>query len=151
MEPRFNVATHGADGYNGLLRLEKYVRESSLDPKLLELVKIRCSQINGCGFCLDMHSTDALAAGDTTERLFMVAAWREAPYFTDAERAALELAECATRLADSPTGVPDSVWQAARAHFDDGELTALVMAVAAINAWNRISVTTRQVAGSHRR
>ncbi|MBK6856179.1 MAG: carboxymuconolactone decarboxylase family protein [Microthrixaceae bacterium] len=151
MEPRLNVSTVATDGYNGLLRVEKFLRSSSLDSTILELVKLRASQINGCGYCVDMHAHDAAVAGETTERLFVVAAWRHAPYFTNAERAALELTEAATRLADSTDPVPDDIWRRATKHFDDHQLGALVIAIAAINAWNRIAVITHQIAGSHRR
>lgn len=131
--------------------MEKFLRSSSLDSTILELVKLRASQINGCGYCVDMHAHDAAVAGETTERLFAVAAWRHAPYFTNAERAALELTEAATRLADSTDPVPDDIWRRATKHFDDHQLGALVIAIAAINAWNRIAVITHQIAGSHRR
>jgi AhpD family alkylhydroperoxidase len=151
METRLNVSTVATDGYNGLLRVEKFLRSSSLDSTILELVKLRASQINGCGYCVDMHAHDAAVAGETTERLFAVAAWRHAPYFTNAERAALELTEAATRLADSTDPVPDDIWRRATKHFDDHQLGALVIAIAAINAWNRIAVITHQIAGSHRR
>jgi AhpD family alkylhydroperoxidase len=140
-----------AGGYRALLDLEAFVRGSDLPHATVDLVKIRVSQINGCAFCLDMHSHDAKQAGETDERLFSVAAWREAPYYTPAERAALALAEAATRITDRPEGVPDDVWDEATKHYDEASLAALVMAIAAINAWNRISVTTRQVAGSQRR
>ncbi|GAA4975848.1 hypothetical protein GCM10025792_20160 [Pseudonocardia tropica] len=116
-----------------------------------ELVRLRASQINGCGFCVDMHSHDALDSGETVERLFSVAAWREAPWFTRQDRAALALTEEVTRLADRPDAVPDAVWDEAAAVFDERALTLLVTTIATINAWNRISVATRQVAGSHRR
>lgn len=151
METRLNVSTVATDGYNGLLRVEKFLRSSSLDSTILELVKLRASQINGCGYCVDMHAHDAAVAGETTERLFAVAAWRHAPYFTNAERAALELTEAATRLADSTDPVPFDIWRRATKHFDDHQLGALVIAIAAINAWNRIAVITHQIAGSHRR
>jgi AhpD family alkylhydroperoxidase len=115
------------------------------------LVKLRASQINGCGYCVDMHSHEAKKAGESDERLFTVAAWREAPYFTAAERAALALAEEATRLSDRGDAVPDDVWGEAAQHYDEPVLAALVVALATINAWNRICVVTRAVAGSYRR
>lgn len=139
-----------AAGYRGLLALEEYVGAGGIPQGLLELVRIRVSQINGCGVCLDMHAHGARRAGESDERLWSVAGWRDAPFFTDAERAALALAEAATRIADSSEGVPDEVWQQAAEHFDQERLAALVMAIASINAWNRINVTTRQVAGSYR-
>ncbi|WP_192774575.1 carboxymuconolactone decarboxylase family protein [Nonomuraea africana] len=119
--------------------------------QVLELVRLRASQINGCGICVDMHAYQARQAGESEERLWAVAAWRDAPYFTEAERAALALAEAVTRIADNPAGVPDEVWDRAAEFFDDRALAVLLMAIAAVNAWNRINVATRQVAGSHRR
>jgi len=117
---------------------------------LQELVRIRVSQINGCAFCVDMHCHDAQKAGETDERLFAIATGREAPFFTAEERAALELAEAATRIADRPDAVPDDVWDAAADHFDESQLGTLVMTIAAINAWNRINVINRTPAGSYR-
>jgi AhpD family alkylhydroperoxidase len=114
------------------------------------LVHLRVSQINGCGLCVDMHAHDAKKDGDTDQRIFAVAAWRDSPYFTDAERAALALAESATRLSDQPDPVPDHVWNEATKHYDEQAISALVLSVATINLWNRINVTTRQVAGSMR-
>ncbi|QFZ19980.1 carboxymuconolactone decarboxylase family protein [Saccharothrix syringae] len=114
------------------------------------LVEIRASQLNGCGYCLDMHTKDAAHAGETPERLNLVAAWREAGVFTEAERAALELTEQGTRLADAPGAVTDEVWAAAAKHHDEDQLAALVALVAVINAWNRLNVVTRQPAGDYR-
>ncbi len=115
-------------------------RSIELDPPLRELVKIRASQINGCAYCLDMHTRDARAAGEDERRLATLAGWREAPFFTDRERAALALTDAVTRLGEH--GVSDSVWNEAAAHFDDAELAQLVWAIAAINTWNRIGVAT---------
>ncbi len=151
MQPRLNVAQHAKGAYEALLALEKWLHESSLPNSTLELVKLRASQINGCGFCVDMHSHDAKKGGESDERLFSLAAWREAPYYTEAERAAFALTEAATRLADRAEAVPDEVWEEATKHYDDETLSALVVAIATINAWNRIGVTTRMVAGSLRR
>ena len=114
-----------------------------------ELVKIRASQINGCGFCTDMHTKDAAAAGETQQRLNMVAAWREATVFTEAERAALELAEQGTRLADAAPGVTDEVWARAAQHYDEDQLGALVALIAVINAYNRLNVIVRLPAGDY--
>ncbi|GII01611.1 carboxymuconolactone decarboxylase family protein [Planobispora takensis] len=150
MKPRMNVAELAPEAYNAMLGLERFLRTSSLPHSTLELVKLRASQINGCGFCVDMHSHDMKQAGESDERIFAVAAWREAPYFTDAERAAFALTEEATRLADRGEAVPDAVWDEAARHYDEETLAALVVAIATINAWNRIGVTTRLVAGSHR-
>ncbi|TDD81906.1 carboxymuconolactone decarboxylase family protein [Actinomadura rubrisoli] len=145
-----NLPEIAADAYKALLNLEGYLRRTSVPNSTLELVRLRASQINGCGFCADMHAYDAKQAGETDERLWSVATWREAPYFTDEERAALALTEAATRLADNSAGVPDDVWDEAADHYDEDGLAALVMCIAAINAWNRVNVTTRQIAGALR-
>jgi AhpD family alkylhydroperoxidase len=115
-----------------------------------ELVKIRASQINGCGFCTDMHTKDALAAGEDQQRLNLVAAWPEATVFTDAERAALALTEQGTRLADGADGVSDEVWAEAARHYDEDQLAALISLIAIINAYNRINVINRQPAGGYK-
>lgn len=112
-------------------------------------MKLRASQINGCGFCTDMHTKDALGAGETQLRLNLVAAWREATVFTEAERAALELAEQGTRIADAAGGVPDEVWANAAKHYDEEQLGALVAVIAVINAYNRLNVMVRQPAGDY--
>jgi AhpD family alkylhydroperoxidase len=125
------------------------VHGSSLPDATAELVKIRASQINGCAFCLDMHTKDAAAAGETQVRLNLVATWREATVFTDAERAALELAEQGTRIADRPDGVSDEVWANAAKHYDNEQLTALVTIIALINTYNRMNVITRQPGGNY--
>ncbi|MFG3250130.1 carboxymuconolactone decarboxylase family protein [Streptomyces sp. NPDC048187] len=128
----------------------KIASESGLPTATQELVKIRASQINGCGFCTDMHTKDAAAAGETQLRLNLVAAWREAKVFTEAERAALELAEEGTRLADAAGGVTDEVWANAAKHYDEEQLVALVSLIAIINAYNRINVINQQPAGDYR-
>jgi AhpD family alkylhydroperoxidase len=113
------------------------------------LVQLRASQINGCSVCLEMHGTDMRKAGESDERLFTVAGWRDAPYFTDAERAALALTEVTTRLADRGDAVPDDVWAEAAAHYTEEQLAALVIAIASINTWNRLNAATRAVAGGY--
>ncbi|MFD5625852.1 carboxymuconolactone decarboxylase family protein [Streptomyces sp. NPDC127072] len=128
----------------------KVVADSTLPLATQELVKIRASQINGCGFCTDMHTKDATAAGETQDRLNLVAVWREAKVFTDAERAALEIAEQGTRIADAAGGVPDDVWANAAKHFDEDQLAALISLVAIINAYNRINVINQQPAGDYK-
>jgi AhpD family alkylhydroperoxidase len=120
---------------------------AGLDPVLVELVCLRASQINGCSICVDMHSRELRNAGEPDERIFTIGAWREAPYFTDAERAALALTEAVTRLADQLDPVPDVVWDEAARHYDEGQLAGLVLAIAGINTWNRINAATRQVTG----
>jgi AhpD family alkylhydroperoxidase len=113
----------------------------------LELIHLRASQINGCSVCTDMHAKAARKAGESEERVFCVATWRETPYFTDAERAALELTEALTRVADRADQVPDALWAACSEQFDDTQLAALVLDIASINLWNRLNVATRQVVG----
>ncbi|GHJ34558.1 carboxymuconolactone decarboxylase family protein [Streptomyces sp. TS71-3] len=125
------------------------VWESALPAATRHLVEIRVSQINGCAFCIDMHTKDAAHAGETALRLNLVAAWREATVFTDAERAALELAEQGTRVADGAGGVTDEAWANAAKHHDEDQLTALVCLVAVMNTWNRLNVITRQPAGDY--
>jgi AhpD family alkylhydroperoxidase len=127
----------------------KVIDDSPLPAATQELVKLRASQINGCGFCTDMHYKDAVAAGEDPVRLNMVAAWREAKAFTEAERAALELAEEGTRIADAATGVPDDVWANAAKHYNEEELAALVGIIALINAYNRLNVILQQPAGDY--
>jgi AhpD family alkylhydroperoxidase len=122
-------------------------QSEGLAPSTIDLVHLRASQINGCSVCVDIHTRSAKKAGETDERLFTVSAWRDAPYFTDAERAALALAEAVTRLSDRSDPVPDDVWDEAARHFDEPALAALVVQIAAINTWNRLNVATRQVAG----
>jgi AhpD family alkylhydroperoxidase len=134
-------------GLDGMYRLGKAVKGSGLEPSLLELVKLRASQINSCAFCLDMHWKDARAAGETEQRLYGLSAWREAPYYTDRERAALAVTEAVTRLADA--GVPDEVIAAAEPHFTSDELAALLYAIVEINSWNRLAVSARSLAGSY--
>ncbi|MFC8431348.1 carboxymuconolactone decarboxylase family protein [Streptomyces sp. NPDC057253] len=150
MEARLNVFTSPLAGklLKHFAAAGKVVTDSGLPLTTQELVKIRASQINGCGFCLDMHTKEAAAAGETAQRLHMVAAWREAKVFTEAERAALELAEQGTRLADG-TGVPDEVWENAAKHYDEEQLLALVSLIAVINAFNRLNVLTQQPAGDY--
>jgi AhpD family alkylhydroperoxidase len=128
----------------------KVVSDTSLPAATRDLTMLRVSQINGCGFCTDMHTKDAAHAGETSMRLNLVAAWREAKVFTDAERAALELAEQGTRIADAAGGVSDEVWANAAKHYDENQLAALVSLVAVINAFNRVNVMVRQPAGDYR-
>jgi AhpD family alkylhydroperoxidase len=135
------------DAMQALQALGKAVQKGGVPAKTLELVNLRASQINGCGVCAVQHPRIAKKLGETDERLFAVAAWREAPYFTDAERAALSLTEAATRLSDRADPVPDEIWDEAARHYDEQALAALVLNIASINVWNRLNVTTRQVAG----
>jgi AhpD family alkylhydroperoxidase len=121
--------------------------EGRVPQSTINLIQLRASQINGCSVCVDMHARDMKRSGETDERLFAVAAWRDAPYFTDAERAALALAEALTRLSDRTDAVPDAVWSEAAARYNEEELSALLLSIALINVWNRLNVATRQVAG----
>jgi AhpD family alkylhydroperoxidase len=130
-----------------LQKLGAAIKHADVPDTTLYLIELRTSQINGCSVCIDMHSRELKAAGEPDERIFGVAAWREAPYYTDAERAALALAEAGTRLADRPDPVPDDAWEDAARHYDEPQLAALVIAIAGINAWNRVNAITRQVSG----
>ncbi|MFI9774033.1 carboxymuconolactone decarboxylase family protein [Streptomyces sp. NPDC051956] len=131
-----------------VLALLKATREGGVPGSTLELVHLRASQINGCSYCVDAGARSARKAGESDDRLFAVAAWREAPYFTDAERAALALAEAVTRLADSTDPVPDAVWDEAARHYDERGLAALILMIGVTNLFNRFNVTTRQPAGA---
>jgi AhpD family alkylhydroperoxidase len=135
------------DGYKAMSALESYVRQCGLEHSLLELVKTRASQINGCAFCLDMHTKDARAAGETEQRLYTLSAWRETPFFSDRERAALAWTEAVTRVAD--THVPDDVFELVSKHFSDKELADLTLAIVTINGWNRLAIAFRKVPGSY--
>jgi len=143
-----NPAMVVPEALQALIALAKSARTSGVPSQTVYLVHRRASQINGCSFCVEMHSRELKEAGETDERIFAVAAWREAPYFTDAERAALALAEAATRLSDRADPVPDETWDEAARHYDEPALAALIIAIANINLWNRLNVTTRQVAGA---
>ena len=152
MTPRIDVYKYlKSDAAQAMLSLGKAVEatinSSGLDHKLLHLVKMRASQINGCAYCLDMHTKDARARGETEQRLYALNAWRETPFFSDRERAALEWAESITRVAE--TQVPDDVYDHVRQHFDEREVVALTFAAVAINAWNRLAITFRAPAGTY--
>lgn len=130
-----------------LLALEKYVHQCGLDSKLLELVKMRASQINGCAYCLDMHSKDARSLGETEQRLYALNAWRETPFYSERERAALGWTEAVTLV--SQTHVPDEVYEQMRKHFSEKELLDLTFAIVAINSWNRLAVSLRAIPGTY--
>ncbi len=148
MHPRMkNPALIVPGALESLQNLGTAARGCGVPETTLYLVEARASQINGCSVCLDMHSRELKAAGEPDERVFMVSAWREAPYFSDAERAALALTEAATRLADRSDPVPDEVWEEASRHYDESQLAGLIVAIAAINAFNRLNATTRQITG----
>jgi AhpD family alkylhydroperoxidase len=133
--------------FDALQALSKAIHKTGVSPKLLELISLRASQINGCGVCAAQHPRIARKLGETDDRLFALAAWRDAPYFTGAERAALALTEAATRISDREDPVPDEIWDEVARHYDETELAGLVLAIASINVWNRLNVATRQVAG----
>jgi AhpD family alkylhydroperoxidase len=132
---------------DALLALGRAIGDAGLSPTTRELVHIRASQINGCGVCSVQHPRTAREHGETDERIWALAGWRDAPYFDPAERAALALTEAVTRLADHAEPVPDEVWDAAASHHDEQQLAALVLTIATVNLWNRLNVATRQVAG----
>ncbi|MFI2712778.1 carboxymuconolactone decarboxylase family protein [Micromonospora sp. NPDC018662] len=137
---RIDMAAVAPEAYRAVLGLETYIR-GNLDHTVLELVKVRASMLNGCAFCVDMHTREALAAGEDSRRLFAVAAWREAPFFDERERTALALTDAVTRLGEH--GVPDEVWDAAAKVWSERELADLVVAIATINVWNRIVISSR--------
>ena len=149
MPARMEIGALAPAAYKAMAGLDAFVRNSALPRPLLELVRLRASQINGCAYCVDMHSTDAKAGGESVARLFAVAAWQEGPFFTELERAALALTESMTRLSEGGDRVPDDVWAQAVKHFDETDLAALVTAIATINAWNRFGVATRMVPESY--
>ncbi|MGH3804600.1 MAG: carboxymuconolactone decarboxylase family protein [Pseudonocardiaceae bacterium] len=142
-----NPAMIVPDAMKSLLALGKATAKANVPPVTHALVHLRSSQINGCSVCVDGHPRIAKKAGETDERLFAVVAWRDAPYFTDAERAALALTEAVTRLSDRPDPVPDEIWDEAARHYDEEQLASLVLSIAGVNLWNRINAATRQVAG----
>jgi AhpD family alkylhydroperoxidase len=151
MEARLNLFGNAVTGkvFRSINAAGKALTESTLPLATQELVKIRASQINGCGFCTDMHTKEAAHAGETAQRLHLVATWREAKVFTDAERAALELTEQGTRIADAAGGVTDEAWANAAKHYDEDQLAALVSLIALINTYNRFNVIVQQPAGDY--
>lgn len=146
MEPRINYGKM-APAMKAMRGLEEYVASSGIEKPLYELVKTRASQINGCAYCLDMHTKDARKGGETEQRLYALSAWRETPFYTDRERAALEWTEALTLISD--TDVPDVLYENVRKHFSESEIVALSMAIIAINGWNRLAISFRTVPGSY--
>ena len=136
------------EALQALQALGKAVHRGGVSHQTIEIVHLRASQINGCSVCVEMHARDLKQAGESDERIFAVAAWRETPYFTDAERAALALSEAMTRLSDRSDAVPDDVWDEAARHYDGQALAALTLSIASVNLWNRLNATTRQMAGA---
>jgi len=148
MQSRLNSQEASPAAYRAMLGLEMFLRKSSkLEPSMIELVKMRASQINGCAYCIDMHSKDARAAGESEQRLYALNAWRETPFFTDRERAALAWTEAVTLITEDH--VPDPVYEEVRQQFSDEELVNLTMAVVAINGWNRLAIAFRAVPGEY--
>lgn len=147
MQPRIEYDKVAPDGVKTMWGLESYLRRCGLEPALLDLVKFRVSQINGCAYCIDMHTKDARARGETEQRLYALNAWRETPFFTERERAALTWSEAVTEVA--ATHVPDEVYELARQHFSDKELVDLTLAVVAINSWNRLAISFRKTPGTY--
>ncbi len=148
MHQRLDYKLASPDAFNALIHTEQAVHKSSLEPSLLELVKTRASQLNGCAWCLDMHTKDARARGETEQRLYLLTAWREAPFYTERERAALAWTEALTQLA-STQDVPDALYDEVRRHFDEKALVDLTLAIIAINSWNRMNVAFRSKVGDY--
>jgi len=147
MTARIDLTKADPGAYRAMTGLQNYVNESGLEPALLGLVELRSSQINGCAFCLDMHSKDARARGETEQRIYALDAWRETPFYSDRERAALAWAEAVTQIGEGH--VPDSVYQEARSHFSEQELMKLTLAVVTINGWNRLCIAFRVPPGTY--
>lgn len=147
MEPRIDYRKAAPDAFKAMLGLEAGVHRGGLEASLIELVKMRVSQINGCGHCLDMHSKDARAAGETEQRLYLLSAWREAPFYSARERAALEWAEAVTLVADNH--LPDALYAQVREEFDEKSIVELTLAIIAINGWNRMAIAFRSNVGSY--
>ena len=149
MQPRIDYRKLGEEPLQIMLNLEKYISGTGLDEKMVELMKMRASQINGCAYCLDMHSIDARAIGESEQRLYALNAWRETPFFSDRERAALAWTEAITLV--SETHVPDSVYEEVKKYFSEKEIAGLTLVATVINMWNRISISMRAVPGHYRR
>ena len=147
MQPRLEMQKAAPEAYRAMAALGAYVRNAGLEPKLLELVKIRASQINGCAFCIDMHTKDARTLGETEQRLYGLTAWSETPFYTDRERAALAWTEALTLI--SQTHAPDDIYEHVRQHFTEAELVNLSIAIVHINSWNRLALGFRTVPGTY--
>jgi AhpD family alkylhydroperoxidase len=147
MKERLNYSKVAPEALKAMRELEKYVHGSGLERPLYELVKTRASQINGCAYCIDMHTKDARKAGETEQRLYALNAWRETPFYTQRERVALAWTEALTLISEND--VPDSLYESARKHFDEKEMVALTMAIVAINGWNRLAIGFRTVPGTY--
>lgn len=148
MQPRIDYRKYAQEPLQQLLAIEKYIAESGLEPKLIHLIKMRASQINGCAYCLDMHSIDARTAGESEQRLYTLEAWRETPFFSERERAALAWTEAVTLI--SQTHAPDDVYADMQKHFSEKEIVDLTLVAAMINLWNRVAISLRAVPGHYR-
>ncbi len=147
MQPRIKYSKIAPEGFRAFLGLENYVKQCGLEESLLELVRIRASQINGCGFCIDAHTKDARAEGESEQRLYCLSAWRETPFYTDRERAALAWTEAVTKISENQ--VPEDIYENALTYFSEKELVDLTMAVVVINSWNRLSISFNSPTGSY--
>ncbi|MHB1169657.1 MAG: carboxymuconolactone decarboxylase family protein [Longimicrobiales bacterium] len=147
MEPRINYTEVAPEALRAMFNLERYVRQSGLEHSLLHLMKVRASQINGCAYCIDMHTKDARAEGETEQRLYALSAWHETPFYSERERAALAWTDALTLIGDG--GVPDELYEEVREHFTEKEIVDLTMVVITINGWNRLAISFRAPVGSY--
>ncbi len=148
MKVRVNYPRVAPEAFGIMRQFEEYAKTTGFDRKLMELIKIRASQINGCAYCLDMHTKDARAIGETEQRIYLLNAWREAPFYSDEERVVLELTEAVTRIASN--GVPDELYQRVREHYSEKQYVDLVILINTINSWNRLSISMNSVPGSYK-
>jgi AhpD family alkylhydroperoxidase len=147
MSTRLNYVKAAPGAYHAMSQLERYIKDCGLESSLIELIKMRASQINGCAFCLDMHSKDARAAGESEQRIYLLSAWREAPFYSERERAALEWTESVTLIADNHA--PDDLYERVKLQFTDAEIVNLTLAITTINAWNRLAISFRSEPGHY--
>lgn len=147
MEQRLNYAEIAPEAFKIMLEFEEYAKTVDLDIRLIELIKIRASQINGCAFCLDMHTKDARSLGESEQRIYCLNAWRESPFYTEAERAALELTEAVTQI--SQNNVSDELYERVREHFDEKQYVDLIIIINTINSWNRLAIATKATPGRY--
>ncbi|MEB2629507.1 MAG: carboxymuconolactone decarboxylase family protein [Bacillota bacterium] len=148
MEQRINYMKTNREVVKLMMGLEEYKKTTEIDSTLIELIKIRASQINGCAYCLDMHTKDARAMGETEQRIYCLSAWRETPFYSDSERAALELTEAVTAI--SANGVPDELYERVRLHFDEKQYIDLVTIIITINGWNRLAISAQNIPGHYK-
>lgn len=148
MEQRINYIGTNKEVYHLMSQFEKYMKTTGIDHKLIELIKIRASQINGCAFCLDMHTKDARANGETEQRIYCLSAWRETPFYQESERVALELTEAVTTI--SANGVPDDLYERVRLHFDEKQFIDLITIINTINCWNRLAISSQSIPGTYK-